>query len=190
MANDSLRIPPQNIESEKALLGSIMLKPEALHSVIDIIMPDAFYIQKHHLIYQTMLELFGKNEPIDLLSMSSRLKEKELLEQVGGRSYLADIVNTVPSAGNVKHYAELVQKKSMLRNLIVAADYISELGYDEAQELEECLDKAEKRIYEVTESPTLHRFVELKETLGEAWERLDRLHKSKDELRGTRRRAA
>jgi len=186
MANDSLRIPPQNIESEKALLGSIMLKPEALHSVIDIIMPDAFYIQKHHLIYQTMLELFGKNEPIDLLSMSSRLKEKELLEQIGGRSYLADMVNTVPSAGNVKHYAELVQKKSMLRNLIVAADYISELGYDEAQELEECLDKAEKRIYEVTESPTLHRFVELKETLGEAWERLDRLHKSKDELRGIR----
>lgn len=186
MANDSLRIPPQNIESEKALLGSIMLRPEALHDVIDVVMHDAFYAEKHRLIYKTMLELLGKSEPIDLLSMSSRLKDKDLLEQVGGRSYLAEMVGAVPSAGNAKHYAEIVQKKGMMRGLITAADYISELGYDESQELEECLDKAEKRIYEVTESPTLHKFVELKETLGEAWERLDRLHKSKDELRGIR----
>ena len=182
----NLRIPPQNIESEKALLGSIMLKPEILNEIVTIVSHDSFYAEKHRIIYKTMLELFGKNEPIDLLSMSSKLKEKNMLEKIGGRSYLAELVNIVPSAGNAKHYADIVQKKGTMRNLIEAADFISELGYDEAQELEEMLDRAEKKIYEVTESPTLHKFVELKETLGEAWDRLDHLHKSKDKLRGIR----
>jgi replicative DNA helicase len=189
MANDStksnLRIPPQNIESERALLGSIMLKPDVLNDIISIVSTDSFYAEKHRIIYKTMLELFGRNEPIDLLSMSSRMKEQNQLEQIGGRSYLAELVNAMPSSSNAKHYADIVQK-GMMRNLIEAADFISELGYDEAQDLEELLDKAEKKIYEVTESPSLHKFIELKQALGEAWERLDHLHKSKDELRGVR----
>src|SRR3989338_331996 len=181
-----LRVPPQNIDSEKALLGSIMLKPEILNDISIIITNNSFYVEKHRLIYRTMLELFAKNEPIDILSISSRMKEKNILEQIGGRSYLAELVNLVPSAGRAKHYAELVHKKSMMRNLINAADFISELGYDEAHELDEMLDKAEKKIYEVTESPTLNKFTEIKDSLEEAWERLDHLHKSKNELRGVR----
>jgi replicative DNA helicase len=185
-SRQSLRIPPHNIESEKALLGSVMIKPESMNEVIDIISPYSFYAEKHRLVYEAMLELFAKSEPIDLLSMTTRLEEKQRLERIGGRSYLAELVNAVPSAGNVKHYARLVQKKAMMRNLIAAADTLSELGYDEGRDIEELLDEAERRVYEVTNSPTLHKFVELKETLGEAWERLDRLHKSKDELRGVR----
>ncbi len=181
-----LRVPPQNIDSEKALLGSIMLKPEILNDISIIITNNSFYVEKHRLIYRTMLELFAKNEPIDILSISSRMKEKNILEQIGGRSYLAELVNLVPSAGGAKHYAELVHKKSMMRNLINAADFISELGYNEAHELDEMLDKAEKKIYEVTESPTLNKFTEIKDSLEEAWERLDHLHKSKNELRGVR----
>jgi len=138
------------------------------------------------MIYKTIFELFGKNEPVDLLSVSSRMKEKKQLEQIGGRSYLAELVNLVPSAGNAKHYAGLVQKTGMMRNLINAADYISGLGYDEEHDLDEMLDKAEKKIYEVTESPTLHKFTEIKDSLGEAWERIDHLHKSKNELRGVK----
>lgn len=180
----NLRIPPQNIESEKALLGSIMLKPDILNEISTIISLESFYVEKHKMIYKTIFELFAKNEPIDLLSVSSRMKEKKQLEQIGGRSYLAELVNIVPSAGNAKHYAGLVQKTGMMRQLINAADYISGLGYDEEHGLEEMLDKAEKKIYEVTESPTLHKFIEIKDTLGEAWERLDHLHKSKNELRG------
>lgn len=180
----NLRIPPQNIESEKALLGSIMLKPDILNEISTIISLESFYAEKHRMIYKTIFELFAKNEPIDLLSVSSRMKEKRQLEQIGGRSYLAELVNIVPSAGNAKHYAGLVQKTGMMRQLINAADYISGLGYDEEHGLEEMLDKAEKKIYEVTESPTLHKFIEIKDTLGEAWERLDHLHKSKNELRG------
>lgn len=185
-SRQSLRIPPQHIEAEKALLGSILIKPESINEVLDLVTPNSFYVDKHRLIFQNMLELFGKSDPIDLLSLSSKLKEKDLLERVGGRSYLAELVNTVPSAGNIKHYTELVEKKSMMRQLIDCADYLSELGYQEGLEVEELLDKAEKRVFEVTNTPTLHKFITLKETLGEAWERLDRLHKSKDELRGVR----
>lgn len=185
-SRQSLRIPPQHIEAEKALLGSIMIKPESIHDVLDLITTNSFYVDKHRLIFQAMLDLFTKSEPIDLLSLSSKLKGGDLLERVGGRSYLAELVNTVPSAGNVKHYSELVEKKSMMRKLIECADYLSELGYNEGLEVEELLDKAEKRVFEVTNTPTLHKFIALKETLTEAWERLDRLHKSKDGLRGIR----
>lgn len=171
MANASpkLRIPPQNVESEKALLGSICLKPEGMHDIIDIVSPDAFYAEKHRIIFNVMLELFGKGDPIDLLSLSSRLKERSQLEHAGGSSYLAELVSAVPSASNLKHYAELVQKKYMMRSLIEAADGISQLGYDESRDLEEVLDEAEKKIYEVTATPTLHKFVDLRNILGEAW---------------------
>jgi replicative DNA helicase len=103
---------------------------------------------------------------------------------MGGSSYLADLLEKVPSAANAKHYAEIVQKKSMMRRLIEAADYIGSLGYDEAGELEEILDSAEKRLFDITNYSGSNKFVELKDTLAEAWERLDRLHKTKDELRG------
>jgi replicative DNA helicase len=181
-----IRVPPQNIESERALLGSIMLKQDALYSVIDIISPQSFYAAKHRTIYQAMIDLFDKGEPIDLLSVCSRLKEKKTLQKVGGRSYVAELVNSVPSSGNAKHYANLVQKAGVMRGLIEVAEQIAELGYKEEEELEKLLDSAEKKMFGVTNSPTLHKFVALKETLSEAWERLDHLHKSKDEIRGVR----
>jgi len=181
-----LRIPPQNIDSEKALLGSIMLRPEGMHEISDIMTPEAFYVEKHRMIYEAMLDLFSKNEPIDLLSLSSRLKEKGKLDSVGGSAYLTDLVNIVPSASNIKHYAEIVYRKYAMRSLIHASEFIGELGYDEAQELDQLLDKAEKKIYDVTSSPALHKFVSLRDTLSDAWERIDHLHKSKDELRGIR----
>ncbi|MDD5050269.1 MAG: replicative DNA helicase [Candidatus Pacebacteria bacterium] len=179
-----LRIPPQSLDAEKALLGSIMLRPEAINEVIDIVKSESFYAEKHRIIWTIMMELYAKSTPIDLLSLSSRLKEKDRLEQIGGSSYLTEIVNTVPSAANIRHYAEIVQKKWMMRGLIDASEFISHLGYDEAGELEEVLEKAEKRVFEVTNFSTVHKFIELKDTLHEAWERLDRLHKSKDEMRG------
>ncbi len=179
-----IRIPPQNIDSEKALLGSIMLRPETIHDIIEIVEDSAFYAEKHRLIYKAMLELYHKHEPIDLLSLSSRLKEKKLLGGVGGSSYLTELVNIVPSSSNVNYYAEIVRRKFMLRRLIEAADYISELGFKEDQDLEVLLDEAEKKIFSITSSPRGHRFVSMKEILGEAWERIDRLHKAEGGLRG------
>jgi len=178
------RIPPNNIDSERALLGSIMLRPEAIHEIMDILRPDAFYSEKHRIIFQSMKELFHKNEPIDLLTLSARLTEKNQIEQMGGSNYLTELVNLVPSSANAEHYAEIVQKKYIMRQLIEASEHISLLGYEEAEDLSTLLDLAEKRIYEVTQSKTSNKFIELKDILGEAWERLDKLHKSKDELRG------
>lgn len=179
-----LRIPPNNIEAEKALLGSIMLRPEVMFEITDLVYPASFYSEKHRLIFETMLDLFSKRNPTDLLTVSARLKEKNILEETGGHSYLGEIINTVPSAANASYYAQIIQKKHIARNLIGAADFISSIGYDEAAELEELLDQAQKKIYDVTNISSIHKFVELKEELTEAWERLDRLHNSGDGLRG------
>src|SRR3990167_11466116 len=100
-----LRIPPQSIPSEQAVLGSIMLRKDAMHEVEDMVGPDSFYVEKHKMIFRAMLDLSNKNEPIDMLSLSTKLAEQKLLEAVGGNQYLAEIVNVVPSSTNVKHYA-------------------------------------------------------------------------------------
>ena len=185
MANP-LRVPPQHLDSERALLGAIMIKPDTLHDIVDMIAPDSFYSEKHRLIYNAMLSLWGKNDPIDILSVTAKLKDNGKIDGIGGASYLTDLVSNVPAASNARHYASLVQKKAMLRNLIDAGEYIAELGYDEASEIEETLDRAEKRVYEVTNTPTMHKFVSLKESLTEAWARLESLSNSKDEMRGVK----
>lgn len=182
-----IRVPPQNLDSEKALIGASMLRPDALHEIFDTVRPESFYSEKHRIIFDAMLDLFSKNEPIDLLSLSSRLKERNQLEQIGGASYLTELVSSVPSASNVKHYADIIHRKFMMRRLIEAANNITELGYDETEELEKVLDKAEHRLYELTNSGTTRsKYLELKEMLGEAWDRLEHLHHSKDEIRGIR----
>lgn len=179
-----LRVPPHNTEAERAMLGSVMLRPEVMYEVTDLAYPASFYSEKHRLIFETMLELFSKRNPTDLLTVSARLKEKNMLEEIGGNSYLSDLVNSVPSSANAAYYAAIIQKKHIARNLISAADFISSLGYDEAEELEELLDQAQKKIYDVTNIASIHKFVEMKSELAEAWERLDRLHNSGDGLRG------
>lgn len=180
----NLRIPPQSLDAEKALLGSIMLRSDTLYEIIDIIAPTTFYARKHRLIFEAMMDLFKKNNPIDLLSVSSRLAEKKVLEEIGGASYLTEIANGVPTATNVRHYAEIVRKKHIMRLLIEASEQIANLGYDEASELEEILDRAEKQVFEITSTGSTFRFSELKNELSEAWERLDRLHNMKGEHRG------
>jgi len=181
----NLRIPPQSIESEQAVLGSIMLRKDAMHEVEDIVSPDSFYVEKHKKIFQAMLDLSTKNEPIDMLSLSSKLSEKKLLEQIGGNKYLAEIVNVVPSSVNVKHYANIVQKKYVLRSLIEAADYVSELAFEESDDhMDDILDMAEKRIFGVVSSPKNQKFVNLKDALPEAYERIEKLHENKGMLRG------
>lgn len=184
---NNLRIPPQNIDSERALLGSIMLKPDGIYDIVDIISEDVFYSEKHRIIYSAMMSLFQKGEPIDVLSLSAKLKEKKQMEKIGGNSYLTELVNFVPSAANIKHYADIVHKKYVLRNVISVADHISELGYNESLELEHILDEVEKKVYTATNVGTSQKFVPISSTLDEAWERIDTLHKSGgDEIRGIR----
>lgn len=181
-----LRTPPQSTESERALLGALMIKPDAMVDVIDLLTVDALYSEKHRIIYRAMLSLWSKNEPIDLETVRARLQDEKQLEQIGGLNYLSELVEEVPAASNARHYANQVQKKYMLRSLIEAGEYVAELGYDESSELNETLDKAEKKIYDVTSSPTLTKFTALRETLASAWNRLEHLQEHKGDLRGVR----
>lgn len=180
----NLRVPPQNIDSEKALLGAIMLKPEALHEIGDVLSADSFYAEKHRLIFNGMIKLFSKSEPIDLLSLTTQLKSTKTLEAVGGSSYLAELVNSVPTASNAEYYSSIVQKNATMRNLISAADHVSELSYDESIDIDELLDQAEKKIYEVTNTTGVHKFISIGQSLGDAWDRIDKLHNSDEEIRG------
>ncbi|MGH7141405.1 MAG: replicative DNA helicase [Minisyncoccia bacterium] len=179
-----IRIPPQSLESEKALLGALMIRPEALSDIVDQLSPDAFYAEKHRIMYRAMLALWTKNEPIDIESVRAKLAEGNNLESVGGLSYLADLASEVPAASNAGHYANIVQKKFVLRSLTDAGEFVAELGFDEAAELDDTLDKAEKRVYEVAHASTLSKFVSLRDTLSDAWERLEQLQENTGELRG------
>lgn len=184
MSKDGLRIPPQSLESEKAVLGSIMLRPEAIFEIFDIVHAESFYAERHRKIFETMMDLQGQGKPIDILSMSNRLQEKGILEQVGGKSYLAELTESVPSSANVKYYAEIVQKKFMMRGLIQVSDDISKLGYDESKDLEELLDIAEKKVFSATQLSSANSVISLKDGLSETWERIENLSNSEDSIRG------
>ncbi|MEI7513029.1 MAG: replicative DNA helicase [bacterium] len=181
---NTLKIPPHSDEAEMALLGSIMISPESIHEVSDIIRAQTFYSEKHSIVYETMTELHAKASPIDLVSVSQRLKEKEQLDRIGGVSYITELVNSVPTSTNILHYAELVFKKSMLRKLIASGEYIESIGYEEDRELDDVLDDASKKIFEATNTSGSQKYVHLAEELDKAWERLDKMHKEKGVLRG------
>lgn len=182
---NNLRVPPHNIDAEKAVLGSIMLRPGAIHEINDTITFDTFYVGKNRDIFKIMLELSSKGEPIDIVSLSHKLKEKGMLDSIGGSSYLSELTNSVPASTNIKHYADIVFKKNILRKIIDSGDYISELGFkDDIDDVFEVLDQAEKSIMNINTSTASHKFSLLRESLPEAWERLERLHEHKGEIRG------
>jgi replicative DNA helicase len=125
------RVPPQSLDSEKALLGAILLRPQALYETEDILSPEAFYADKHRIIFMAMQELATRHEPIDLLSLTNRLKEQGSLERIGGSAYIAELVENVPASTNARYYADIVVRKATLRSLIDAGEYVSELGFTE-----------------------------------------------------------
>ena len=177
-----LRTPPQNLDAERALLGAVMLKPEAMHDVSVTVYPESFYADKHREIFRAILDLFSKGDPIDILSVTTKLKSREQLDRVGGASYVTELVETVPAAGNALYYAELVQNKSILRGLINAAQDIAEIGYSDPEHVDEAMDAAEKKIFQVTNAPTTQKFTPIGSSLTEAWNRFEELNSSTEEV--------
>jgi len=178
------KVPPQNLDAEKSLLGCLMIDPDAILKVVDFLLKKDFYKDSHGRIYECMLELFEKREPIDLLSVSSKLKEKGILDEVGGRTYLASLVNTVPTSSHVSNYAKIVQQKRVLRELVSAGQEIESLAFGEDKEVDELLDEAEKRIFNIAQGSMTQSLTPVKETLEETWQRIDELSKQKGTLRG------
>jgi replicative DNA helicase len=182
---NTLKIPPQSLESEMAVLGAILQRPDCLYDVTDVLAAAAFYSARNRIVYETILELAGKSVPIDSVSVLERLKEVGLIERAGGAAYLGELMDFVPNTANIKHYCETIIKKKIMRDLLEAADHVTGLGYDEAKDLTEILDQAEKKIFDVTNlSAGSQNVYELGKIVGDAFERLDKLHKSGDAIRG------
>ncbi len=184
MTTTSNRIPPQNLDAERALLGSLLLKPDAIHDIASNIKKDSFYTQRHKLIFNTMLDLASRGEPIDLLSITTRLSDQNLLEQAGGRSYVAELATATPSPNNISHYADLVSRKYTMRSLIDVAYRITEHSYDETRDTAELLDEAEKLVYAVGDTASSHSFISIAEKLPDTWDRIERLSKQENTIRG------
>jgi replicative DNA helicase len=182
--DDFKRLPPQNLEAENFVLGSLLIDPNVIIKIADIVNPEDFYKDAHGQIYAAMRELYAKREPIDILSLSSKLEEKGILDSIGGRAYIANLANSVGTASNVTYYAELVQRKSTLRRLIGAASEISEMGYEEDEEIDKLLDEAERKLFNVSQKFLKQAFQPIDTLLSQAFDRIDELHKQSGKLRG------
>lgn len=177
-------IPPHNIEAEEAVLGAILIDQEALIKIADTLSADDFYVDKHRILYEAMIHLYSNREPIDILSLSSRLEQSNALSQIGGRAFLATLTNKVPTASNVEYYAKLVQEKATLRRLIRAGHDIVKYGQGEVEDMAQMLDKAEQALFGVSQKYLRQNFVPLHSILTDAFNRLDEIHRSEGKLRG------
>ncbi len=178
------RVPPQDLETEKALLGAIMLNPNAMYEVADIISPEAFYASKHGTIFDGMLALHQRGEPIDLVTLSAKMRERKQLDKVGGSTYLSELIAVTASPGSAAHYAQVVQAKGTLRGLIAVAQEIGELGYAEERDIAELIDEAQARVFRIANVASLQKFTDISGELKEVMERMERLSQNPGEMRG------
>jgi replicative DNA helicase len=179
-----LKLPPQNLEAEQAVLGSILIDKNAIFKVADLLIPTDFYSPANEKIYEIILELYEKRQPIDLLTLTSRIKEKELLKEIGGSSYLADLTNQVATSSHVAEYARAVKEKKILRDLIKASAEIAEDVFEPSMEMEDLLDGIEQKILSISQKSLPQNFIPLKEELKTAYERIEKLHQGGNRLRG------
>jgi replicative DNA helicase len=177
------RVPPQDLEAERAVLGSILLSNEAAFTAIEELTHEDFYKPAHQIVMRTMKELLDKSEPIDTITLSNRLKGSNELEAVGGLGALVSLAAAVPTAANVKYYAEIVKKKSTLRKLIGAATTIVAGAFD-AQDPDGVVDEAERAIFEVSQSKARKGLTAVKDIVGVAFERIEKLAEQRSQLTG------
>lgn len=178
------KLTPQNLEAEQSLLGALLLDKDSIIKVGDRINAEDFYADKHRSIFEAMTELYRKHEPVDLLSLANRLSEREELDRIGGRAYLIQLTNSVPTASHIVHYAEIVQKKATLRRLLNAASDISALAYEQIEDVETVLDQSEQKLFNVSRRFLKAGFTPINNILDTAFERIDEVHREKGKLRG------
>ncbi|MGM0836957.1 MAG: replicative DNA helicase [Bacillota bacterium] len=178
------RIPPQNIEAEQAVIGAIFLEPSALTMAAELVLPDDFYRAAHQKIFNCILNLSDRGEPIDLVTVTAELANLKLLEEVGGVSYLSDLANSVPTAANIEYYAKIVEEKSILRRLIRTATSIAQEGYSREDEVAGLLNEAEKQILEVSQRKNSGVFQNIKDVLVKTYDNIETLHNRKGEVTG------
>ncbi|MBA3046764.1 replicative DNA helicase [Patescibacteria group bacterium] len=182
--NENLKLPPQSVEAENSLLGCLLIDKNAIIKIADIIKEDDFYKDANGIIFSSMKELYAHHEPIDIVSLTNKLEEKNKLENIGGRTYLAQLANLTATASHVVHYANLIQRKATLRRLLSASAEITELGYKEDEDIEKILDEAEQKLFNVSQKYLKQIFLPIDTLLAEAFDRIDELHKQSGKMRG------
>ena len=180
------RLPPQSIEAEQSVLGALLIDRDAVIEVADFLRPQDFYRQAHGSIYEAIIELYEKREPVDIVTVSEALERKDALDQTGGAAYLTSLINLTPTAVNAVYYAKIVERKAVLRNLIGAAGKIAGIGYDDSADVSEAIDRAEQELFAVSEKRVQSGFAPLKSLLHSAYDRLDYLHQHRGEISGIR----
>lgn len=178
------KVPPQNLEAEQSVIGGILLDNQALNSVLEILDADAFYSEAHRKIFAAIVELYDKNEPSDLITLSNILKSKNQLDQTGGVSYLSSLADNVPSAANISHYSKIVKEKAILRRLIGTATEILNKSYNSAADIDTVLDEAEHAIFEISENKIRPAFSPFKDIIKESVKTIEKLYERKELVTG------
>jgi replicative DNA helicase len=178
------KVPPQNIEAERALLGSMMIEKEAILEAINIVDKDSFYENAHSKLFQVIISLYDKNKAVDIVTVSEELKKLNLLEAVGGAAYLTDLIDSVATAANIEYYSKIVKEKSTLRKLISAANKIITDSYSDNEEVDDLMDKAEQAVLDVCQDRLRTGFIPLSDMIHDSIEEIEKLHNKKDHVPG------
>ena len=178
------KIPPHDIDAEQAVLGSMLTDKDAVNAAIETLKEEAFYREDNRAIYQAIVNLYSKSEPIDIITLKDELESMDKFEQVGGFEYLASLPDKVPTTANVQKYIKIVEEKSILRNLIKTANEIIELGYDPAEDVEDIMDGAEKKIFDIMQSKNQKGYTPIKDVLVESFTKLEELYNRKQHITG------
>jgi len=180
------KIPPQNIDAEKSLLGAVLIDEETLADITEHVTQKDFYEKRHGMIYDAMMRLYEKRKPVDLLTLTDELKRKKELEDVGGSAYLTELTNYVPTSAHAESYAEIVAQKAVRRRLIRASGEISEMGFNEESSTQELLQQAEQELFAVSDQSLKQDLVSIETILTDSFDRMEELHRNKGQLRGVR----
>ncbi|MBA7547766.1 Replicative DNA helicase [subsurface metagenome] len=178
------RNPPQNISAEQAALGSMLLQEDAILHGVDILRPEDFYKKSHQIIFKCILELFEKSRGVDLVTLTEELNRINLLEEIGGVTYLTNLINSVPTAANIEYYIKIIEEKSILRNLINNATKIISMGYEEKEDAKVLLDKAEHLVFEVSQRNIRQSFIPIKELITDSYEKIEDLYHREEFITG------
>ena len=181
---DGGRVPPQDVQAEKSLLGAIMIQDGVMPEILTILKPRDFYEKRHEIIFEAMMGLYDQHKPIDLLTLTTELKSKKKLKEIGGAPYLTELSNFVPAASHAKAYADIIERASVRRRLIKAGNEIASKAYEDDAEVDNLIGAAEKDLFEVSDKIVKSDYVAMDELLADAFDRIEELHKNKGALRG------
>lgn len=183
-SKDAGRVPPQDLDAEKSLLGAVMISENVLPNILTILKPHDFYESRHNIIFDAMCNLYDQHKPIDLLTLTNELKSKKQLKEIGGAPYLTELTNYVPTASHAKAYAEIISKAAIRRRLITAGEEISKKAYEDDVDTDTLIGVAEKELFDVSDKVVKSDYKPIEELLADAFDRIEELRKNKGALRG------